>query len=79
MVVSMLESMLTPGIDQGLIKSLNIILGVLFFVLFVMMLFLGSFHYAIMLFFAVGLFLSFNFFLMEAAKVPGILQPENKK
>ena len=78
LVVSFVESMLTPGIDQGLIKSLNIILGVLFFVLFIMMLFLGSIHYAVMLFFAIGLFLSFNFFLMEAAKVPGVLQPENK-
>merc|ERR1712014_463888 len=77
-VVNLLESMLTPGVDQNLIQTLNIVFVLLFIVLLIMIFLLGSIHYCIMLFFAGGLFFSVQFFLFEASKTPNVLKPSKQ-
>eukprot|EP00012_Vannella_robusta_P012995 CAMPEP_0206202150 /NCGR_PEP_ID=MMETSP0166-20121206/11991_1 /ASSEMBLY_ACC=CAM_ASM_000260 /TAXON_ID=95228 /ORGANISM="Vannella robusta, Strain DIVA3 518/3/11/1/6" /LENGTH=118 /DNA_ID=CAMNT_0053620999 /DNA_START=24 /DNA_END=380 /DNA_ORIENTATION=- len=79
MVVNILESMVTPGVDRSVIKMLNIVFVFLFLILLIMLLFVGSVHYAVMLFFAGGLFFSIQFFLFEASKNPHILNPPKQK
>ena len=76
-MLDVLESMLTPGVGDGVIKTLNMVFLALFLVLILMVLLVGSIHYGVMLFFAGGLFFSVQFFLLEASKNPNILKPSS--
>lgn len=71
-----LARMLEPGIGNNTISALNYIFMALFLCLLLMLLFAGApFHYMILLGLACGLFLSVQYFLSEASKLKGVLDP----
>jgi hypothetical protein len=76
-LVSVIMSILEPGVGDGVIKFMNYIFAALFLIILIMIIATrGNIHYYVFLFLAVCLFCSIQYFLYEASKIPNFLQPK---
>ena len=79
-IVGFFGSLLSPGINNTMIIVMYVIFAVLFLSLFLFFLLgIGNIHIYIMLFLAMGLFLSLNFVLIEYHKAKKLEEEASKK
>lgn len=79
-VAGFMVNMLTPGVQSDAISVLNWVFGLLFLSIVLMIMYgKASFHFGVFGLLALGLFGSVQYYLAEAAKLDGVLNPTEEQ